>query len=453
MSFQPWKKKELPRIEDFIKSQKPGYAILSASHGLKPDLVIQNIVNQHRLNYTVRTIDVAFQIPEQVDHAIRSREVFAITQPRITVLLFVEQADETMQEYIKTSLLDKIKKRFIILVIDDIKWSPWIGFLQKLTSIPHFKLEPPNENEKATYLEQLHPYQIVYKQEGLTDFHTKLNQIASKMKNLDQLDSYVAGCKAMYGIYTFHTEQESEANFFKAICFLRSEAHAKTKDQWQYVEDILTIHPNSLKTLMVNQPSFSGQGNAQSMRLRSRWLNEFSEHDTCGFKKPDMTPAYVASVSWNEVLKAPNVACPIIPLHQKRPFHKVTTISAVGKTKYASQHNFFAANEYCSNQFTFFRIFDQMTQLLKPSLFFENYVKMLHETIPLELLIKKLADHFGMLLLIPKQIQQQIQQPVLVLETEEKEEPDQKEPMINPKRKPRAKKDTNKKAKSKKSKR
>jgi hypothetical protein len=396
MAFQP-RKKQGPSLHDFLRANNRQPAFLFGPHGLKPAETISGIVKQYKLDYQIQAVDSTTQTPADIDHVIHSREVFRTMRRKIIVLLFIDQVDKIMQEYIKCELLPNVKKKFVILVVDDTTWTPWVGYCQK-TTIPHFKLEPPNNNEKVLYLEKLNPYQLVYnedKNNGVT-FHEKMTNVADKITNFEQLESYISGTKSMNGIYDFHTEDHGERNFFKAICFLRSEAHLHDDKQWKMIEDTLDEHQNAVRTLMINQPSFESPSNVYSLKCRSQWLEQFSELDTFGFEKPDLTPCYIASTSWNESYGTWNKNCKD---DGKKKWYSVKTIPP----RYdATEHNLHSANEYLSNQFSFFDIFDMMTQISQPKWIFQYYCKVVHDPCIINLLVKKLTIQFGILLIPSK---------------------------------------------------
>ncbi len=395
MAYVPFKKApQKPPINNFILAQKRGCAVLFARDGLKPVETISGIVHHGKLNYSTHSVDTTTQTPADINHLIYSKPVFRDLKPKIIVLLFIENVDKTMQDYITIHIIPNIKKKFIIFVIDDSEWTPWIGYWQKST-LPQFKLDAPNNIEKSLYLNKLNPYQLVYDETKQSKtFQEKLNQVSDKIKNFSQLENYVAGVRAMNGVYDFHTENECEENFFKTICFLRSEAHARTKDEWDKIEDTLEKHPTALKTLMINPPSFKSSSSSYSLKCRARWLEDFSELDTCGYEKPDLTPCYIASAAWNECYGNWNMNC---REQGKTPWYSVTKKTWIE----SNQNNLHSANEYLSNQLNFFQIFDTMTQVSNPKWLFQHYCKVVHDPIIVDLLVKKLSNLFGILLLSP----------------------------------------------------
>ncbi len=436
-----YQKKEWPKWDDFIRENKPSIAIINCQQHVQPARNILGLVNMLKLEYIVEIINLQqHKTPADIETIIHSRDCFIIgkknIKPKIVVFENVEQIKP--KSAVMTYLQEKVieiygKNMFIILVVDKdaVEWNYWIGYLDKLP-VPKFRMFSPNKEEKQNALQELVPFTLVYKPNSELSIKEKMQDVSTKITTAQEIRTFQDNVIAFGQLYKPDREQRDECNLFDAISFLRNKCRISCLKDWKKIENVLKQHSTSgsgglsitdkdivRKLVNFNPPEINTGMNMITFALKSKWYNEFAELDSLGFEGSKLAPVTIGLTSWSEKFKVPKFSLSADLMEEDN--------KAVGFSKkklksdfdnFASSQNFMSCNEYFSNQFTPFEIFDSISLMRNVDFMFDYHNKVMSDSKDVNVLIKRLRTQFGIILEVGPRIPR-LHRPELIEEQKE----------------------------------
>ncbi len=444
-----WQKRpEPPKVEDFIKMNKPGIAIINCQQGSQPCQLISGIVKIENMNYKVICIDVCTSTQADIQMKLDTRDCFTLgvknIQPKMIVILNVEKIkpDSSLHNYLKDVVIEKYTNQFIFLVVDNVftDWNKWIGYLDKLTNVPHFKLNPPTQDEKTQSLKIIQPFTLGYKPESKMNIREKLNEVSKEITNFKALKTYQESVFSFGELFEFDKEQRDECKVFDGITYLRNKCRIRSSSDWTHVENVVKQHSGGsgggtifskdiVRTLVNNNAPEINMGHKMlTNAMRAKWYNSFSELDCLGYEGSKMIPVTIGLTSWSEkfkVFKCELGEDVIEEDNNSVPWRKTVLKSEFDYGGFAQDQNLLTCNQYFANQFTHFEIFDSMTLMQNVGFLFDYICKVICDQDEIRILIKRLMKQFGIVMDITSR-QPSIHQPDIVTKAIELKKEQQK---------------------------
>ncbi len=442
-----YKKKEWPKWDDFIRENKPGVAIINCHQSVQPARHILGLITVLKFDYIVERIDLhQIKTEARIEDAIHSRDCFLIgrknIKPKILVFEKVEHINpkSALLTYMKEKVISIYgKTMFVILVVDKeaVPWNFWIGFLDKLP-IPKFKMFDPNWEEKKNALQTLEPFSIMYKPESGLQIREKMNEVTKKITTQQEIRTFKENVLAFGQIYQPDRQQRDACDIFQAIAFLRNKCRITSLKDWKQVENVLKQHSDSSsgtsstdkdiirKLVNLNPPEMNMGITIISHALKSKWYGEFSELDSLGYDGSALAPVTIGLTSWSERFKVFQYSLTedLMEEDNKSGQFRQTKMKS-DFNSFGSSQNFLSCNQYFSNQFTPFEIFDSISLMQNVDFMFDYYSKIINDGKDIDILMKLLRTQFGILLDIGARVPR-LHRPELIEEAEEKRKQEQK---------------------------